>query len=105
MVDSQFKKGILELCVLGVLFQEMSYGYEIYKKVSSEMEISESTIYPILRRLVKQGYIDTVKKSSQSGPPRKYYTLSAKGLGYYQSQKKSWRQLTNHVERLIGGKL
>ncbi len=103
-MDSQFKKGVLELCVLGVLFQEMSYGYEIYKKISSAMEISESTIYPILRKLVKQGYIETLKKPSTSGPPRKYYTLSAKGLGYYQSQKKSWRVLNGQVEHLIGGK-
>ena len=55
-MNSQYKKGILELCVLSLIEQEDLYGYEIVQRISPRIEVTESTIYPLLRRLTKEGY-------------------------------------------------
>ena len=77
-MNPQFKKGVLELCVLATVRDKDRYGYELVENISQHIEISEGTIYPLLRRLTKDGYFETYLKESAEGPPRKYYSLSAK---------------------------
>lgn len=77
-MDSQLKRGLLEYCVLAFLLQQDSYGYEIVKNISPIIHISESTLYPILKRLEKQQLVETYKEEF-NGRLRKYYRITAKG--------------------------
>ena len=72
----QFRKGLLELCVLNLLAARESYGYEVVRSLEEfeELAVSESTLYPILARLRKDGYLKVRTGPSQSGPPRRYFS-------------------------------
>lgn len=77
-MDSQLKKGIIEFCVLAFLQRGDSYGYEIVKNISPLLPISESTLYPILKRLEANKKVSTYSKE-HNGRLRKYYQLTAHG--------------------------
>ena len=68
-MNIQFKKGVLELCVLVVLCRRDYYGYNLVQTISEKIDISEGTIYPLLRRLTKEGLFTTYLKESEEGPP------------------------------------
>ena len=78
-MDAQLKRGVLDACVLSALLAADSYGYQIIKDISPYMTISESTLYPILRRLESGGYLDTYAKEHNSRL-RKYYSITPKGI-------------------------
>ena len=100
-VNVQFKKGALELCVLALLDQRDHYGYELAQRIASQIEISEGTIYPLLRRLTKEMYFSTYLVESTEGPSRKYYRLTEKGRTYLNELFKEWTLFTNAVDALI----
>lgn len=100
----QFKKGVLELCVLVLLDQKAQYGYELAQNISNQIEISEGAVYPLLRRLTKDGLATTYLQESSEGPPRKYYKLTPSGSGHLQELLKEWQMFTNGVNQLIEGK-
>ena len=100
-MDAQFKKGVLELCVLCQLFDDDRYGYELTEAISQELSVTAGTLYLILKRLKDSGYLQTYLKESSSGPARKYYHLTDKGREYQQSQKEEWLQFVKKVEKLI----
>ena len=100
-MNVKFKKGVLELCVLVLLDKKDRYGYELVQKISDQIDISEGTVYPLLRRLTKEGYFTTYLKESTEGPPRKYYKLTDNGRIYYQELLQEWREFTNGVNQLI----
>lgn len=102
-MNIQFKKGVLELCVLSLLKQGDKYGYELADAIGNEISISEGTIYPLLRRLKSEGYFDVYIKESTSGPPRKYYQLTQKGIDTQAELAEEWREFTQKVSNLIGG--
>ena len=77
-MDIQLKKGLLEVCVLAVVERQDSYGYQIMKDLSACVEISESTLYPILRRLEASGYLTTYSVA-HNGRLRKYYRITSLG--------------------------
>lgn len=77
-MDSQLKRGILETCVLAALREQDAYGYKIIKDLSPFMEVSESTLYPILKRLEQNGCV-TVYSVEHNGRLRKYYRLTGNG--------------------------
>ena len=79
-MDTQLKKGFLEFCVLASLIQKDSYGYQIIKDVSQCIDISESTLYPILKRLENHSYVETYTVE-HNGRLRKYY--NSKWTGTY----------------------
>lgn len=91
-MDIQLKKGFLEFCVLGALYQSDSYGYQIIKDVSSCIEISESTLYPILKRLEANSYVKTYSVEHNSRL-RKYYQITDKGKEHLKSFLDDWQQL------------
>jgi|LGOV01.1.fsa_nt_gb PadR family transcriptional regulator PadR len=79
-MNAQLKKGVLELCVLSRLSEKDMYGYELYQELNQILKISESTIYPILRKLVQGLLCTTYLKESNEGPPRKYFKLTNVGV-------------------------
>ena len=79
-MDAQLKKGLLEVCVLAVLQRGESYGYKIISDLAPYIEISESTLYPILRRLQKSGMV-TTRNEIYTGRLRKYFCITLLGKG------------------------
>ncbi|WMJ79848.1 PadR family transcriptional regulator [Clostridium sp. MB40-C1] len=100
-MDTQLKKGVLELCVLSVLKDKDCYGYELVTEISKSIEISDGTIYPILRRLTKEGYFNTYLKESTEGPPRKYYSLTEAGERKRIELTEEWYEFVKAVNRVI----
>jgi PadR family transcriptional regulator, regulatory protein PadR len=93
-VDIQLKKGLLEFCVLAVLKKSDSYGYQIIKDISTCIEISESTLYPILKRLETGTYLETYSLEHNSRL-RKYYKITEKGKDYMNEFLEEWKQVMN----------
>lgn len=100
-MNVQFKKGVLELCVLVLLDKQDRYGYELVQKISEQIDISEGSIYPLLRRLTKEGYFTTYLKESTEGPPRKYYKLTDNGRSFLHELLQEWREFSNGVDQII----
>ena len=90
-MDAQLRKGLLELCVLAVLRKEDSYGYQIIKDVSDLIEISESTLYPILRRLEMGGKVESYT-TQHNNRLRKYFHLTGEGRQYLKNFDKDRAQ-------------
>lgn len=100
-ISIQFKKGALELCVLVLIHERDQYGYELAQSVSEHIEVAEGALYPLLRRLVNEGYCTTYLQESTGGPPRKYYKLTAEGAEYTKKLVVEWRQFVRNVSNLI----
>jgi PadR family transcriptional regulator PadR len=105
-MNAQFKRGIVELCVLTELIQEDMYGYMIINNISKHLDVNENTIYPILRRLTKEEYFTTYLKESKIGAARKYYKITEKGFNHYLSLRDSWDNFIGGVYEILnkGGK-
>lgn len=91
-MDSQRKKGLLEICVLAVLKREPSYGYKILSDVSTCIAISESTLYPILKRLEGAGCLTTYEQE-HNGRKRKYYQITALGRDRIAAFLEEWDEI------------
>src|SRR5690625_3759642 len=100
-MNVQFKKGVLEICVLALLNQKDMYGYELVQKISAQIAIAEGSVYPLLRRLTKEGYFTTYLRESTEGPSRKYYKLTDTGREYLKKLVEEWKQFTTGVNQLI----
>jgi len=100
-VNIQFKKGVLELCVLVLINRQDRYGYELAQAVSKHIEVAEGALYPLLRRLVNDGYCTTYLQESTEGPPRKYYRLSDTGRIYMKALTTEWNDFVRSVANLI----
>ena len=100
-MNPQFKKGVLELCVLATVRDKDRYGYELVENISQHIEISEGTIYPLLRRLTKDGYFETYLKESAEGPPRKYYSLSDRGKEVTKDLTSQWHDFVGSVNEIL----
>lgn len=103
-MNVQFKKGVLELCVLVLLDKKDQYGYELVQQISNQIEISEGAVYPLLRRLTKEALATTYLQESSEGPPRKYYKLTDAGSKYLGELLEEWVVFTKGVNHLIEGK-
>lgn len=100
-MNIQFKKGVLELCVLALLKQRDYYGYELVSKISKNIAISEGTIYPLLKRLKDEGFFTTYLQESQEGPSRKYYRLTELGLKEAELLTEEWVRFSQEVDAII----
>ena len=105
MIPSQMLKGMLEGCILEIINMQETYGYEISEKLSKYGfgEISEGTIYPIILRLQKNEMINATLKDSNSGPKRKYYSLTSRGQEALIEFKDNWKELNYAVNNLLQG--
>ncbi|TCZ76583.1 PadR family transcriptional regulator [Paenibacillus albiflavus] len=97
----QFKKGVLELCVLVLIRKKDQYGYELAQQLSNYIEVAEGALYPLLRRLVKEGYCETYLQESNEGPPRKYYRLTQLGAAYLSLMVAEWKQFVTGINHLL----
>lgn len=100
-MNTQLKKGALELCVLSLLVGGDKYGYELTERISAEMSIASGTLYPILRKLKEDDYVTTYLVESESGPARKYYRLTDKGREYQQAVRQEWETFVRAVNELL----
>lgn len=100
-MNIQFKKGVLELCVLSILEKKPCYGYELVQEISKNISISEGTIYPLLRRMTIEAHLATYLEESQEGPSRKYYQLTSQGLQRMESLKTEWFDFVHSVENIL----
>lgn len=102
-MDTQLKKGLIEYYILANLNYGDSYGYEIVKTISSHLPITESTLYPILKRLEKQGKVSTYS-SAHNGRLRKYYQIQPNGLQSVQEFLDSWEKVQaihDYIQRSV----
>jgi len=102
-VRIQFKKGVLELCVLALLVRGDRYGYDIASAFPREMDISDGTVYPILRRLSAERYLGSYLSESSEGPPRKYYTVTPEGRAFHGALLREWQEFVKAVENMVQG--
>ena len=102
---TQIVRGTLGYCILLMLNKKVYYGYEILQELSKYPIIAstESTVYPLLRRLQKENYLQSTWQESAEGlPPRKYYSLTAEGKEYLQAMRNEWNNLLNAMSDLKG---
>ena len=102
-MDSQLKKGVLDVCVLYAISKSESYGYKIISDLQGIIEISESTLYPILKRLEAGGYL-TTRTAEYSGRLRRYYKITPSGLKKLNSGKGDLVEINNIYNKIFGGK-
>lgn len=96
-MENQMKRGLLDVCVLAAIKCEDSYGYQIVKDLSPYVEISESTLYPILRRL-ENSLMLTVRTAEHNGRLRKYYHITEAGLKRLKTFSEEWKELMTIYE-------
>lgn len=100
-MDIQLKKGVLELCVLSLLTEKDRYGYELVNEISKNITISEGTIYPLLRRLKRDGHVTTYLEESAEGAPRKYYSLTPSGKKLGKELEQDWLSFVEKVSKFL----
>ena len=102
-MNTQFKKGVLELCVLEIVGRRDYYGYELVQEISKDIDISEGALYPILRKLSKEGVFETYLEESDSGAPRKYYRITDEGRTRSEAVRQEWDDFLERINRILGG--
>jgi len=100
-MNTQFKKGVLELCVLTLLTSKDAYGYELAETISKRFEIAEGTLYPLLRKLKLDGLCATYISERSAGPPRKYYKLTERGIQRQQALRAEWQLFSKEVNAIM----
>ena len=100
-MDTQFKKGVLELLVLLFASKKDRYGYELVEEISKVVNVNEGTIYPILKRLTNEGYFETYLKESTGGPSRKYYKLTVLGIKRKDILLDGWKKFEKSVNSFV----
>lgn len=97
----QYKKGVLELCVMALLKKRDRYGYEISETLSQKIDIADGTVYPILRKLKADGLLSTYLQEESGGPPRKYYSLTRLGRETYKTDRAQYLLFAASVKKLL----
>lgn len=100
---AQMRKGILEYCVLAHLQGNPSYGLEIASTLGGNQHLfsSAGTLYPLLARLRKQGWLDTTWRESETGPPRRYYSLTPNGIAALAAFRATWSEFRRAVDNSL----
>ena len=99
-MDVQMKRGLLDVCVLAAIQNDDSYGYQIIKDIRPYVDVSESTLYPILRRL-EEGRLLTVRSVEHNGRLRKYYHITDAGKARIEDFKQDWKDMENIYRFII----
>ena len=100
---TELRRGLVELCVLAVLRDGEAYGYQIVEQLknSADLEFTESTVYPILARLHRDKFLSARRVRSESGPQRRYFSLTASGLKRLDEMVFRWNEVRDRVGQLI----
>ncbi|MGH2565846.1 MAG: PadR family transcriptional regulator, partial [Ginsengibacter sp.] len=102
---SQMRKGVLEFCILSIIKLGEAYPSDIIDKMkAANLNILEGTLYPLLTRLKNAEFLTYRWVESNSGPPRKYFSLTEKGADFYKELETTWLELANAVEAITGKK-
>lgn len=101
-MDAQLKRGFLDVCVLASISRQDSYGYQIVKDVPSSLHLTESTLYPLLKRLESAGLL-TVYAIEHNGRLRKYYRITPAGVTYLDEFLKDWDDVLDVYEYVKRG--
>lgn len=102
-MTTQFKKGIIEICVLKLISKKDMYGFEVMEKLSETLQTNENTIYPLLRRLTEQNLFKTYLQETAAGAPRKYYQITAQGRKALDKYLVEWHKFIEEVNEILGG--
>lgn len=100
-MNTQFKKGVLELIVLLAVNKKDMYGYELVMEVSKVVDVNDGTIYPLLKRLTNERYFETYLVDSTEGPVRKYYKITVLGKERVEELRDNWKVFANSVNKFI----
>ncbi|MEW9077769.1 PadR family transcriptional regulator [Terrisporobacter glycolicus] len=100
-MNTQFRKGVLEICVLALINKKDMYGYEIVQNISKVINVNEGTIYPILRRLTKDEFFEAYILESSEGPARKYYKITNAGKTYLSKMINEWNDFVSAVSLIL----
>ncbi len=100
-MNVQYKKGVIELCVLSLLNRNDCYGYDVSEYLLRHIDMSDGTVYPILRKLKSDGLVTTYLSEESGGPPRKYYSLTKTGRESYMAAKEEWLSFAKTVENIL----
>lgn len=100
-MNIQYKKGVIELCILAILNKKDMYGYELSEYISKNIDISDGTVYPILRKLKADGLVKTYLCEDSGGPPRKYYSLTQTGKEEFINNSSEWLSFTETVNKIL----
>ncbi len=100
-MNAQYKKGVLELCVLSLLKKRDCYGYEISEYLSKHIDIADGTVYPILRKLKSDGQLSTYLQEESGGPPRKYYSVTNLGRETYEKDRAEYLNFARTIVTLL----
>ncbi|WP_324825885.1 PadR family transcriptional regulator [Sinanaerobacter sp. ZZT-01] len=103
-MEFQVASAFLDACVLAVLSEEDTYGYVLTQRMREATDISESTLYPVLRRLQKSGYLTTYDQPFQ-GRNRRYYSITEEGRQKVEEYRKGWIEYRSRVEQVMFGGL
>jgi len=100
---TQLSKGLVELAVLAALRRGEAYGYQILQRVNERqgLYLHEPTVYPLLARLLQDGYLTERSGPSPHGPPRRYYRLTKAGRNRYEEMVQTWQAVSQCVNNLI----
>lgn len=104
-MNAQFKKGIIEICVLKVMENDDLCGFDVIERLSKAIPVNENTVYPLLRRLTQQGYFETYKVPSPVGAPKKFYRITNDGKIMLEKQLKEWKQFIKGVFMILEGEV
>ena len=101
--SSQIRRGTLELCVLALIAQKPRYGYDLVTALErwKPLATTEGTLYPLLRRLQREGKVEGSWQESVAGPPRKYYQLTPQGRDLLERMTADWTQLSEAVRETL----
>ncbi len=100
---SQMRRGILEFCILNVLADHEVYTAELINKLkTANLIVTDGTLYPMLNRLQKGELLHYRWEESESGPPRKYYSLTDKGTVFLSHLNEAWQDITSSVNTILG---
>ena len=102
-MQTQLKKGALDLCVLSCLLDEDYYGYQLTEKISKDLKVTSATLYIILRKLKEKGFVETYLQESNEGPARKYYHITADGKRHQIQLLEEFKEFVIAVSNIIGG--
>jgi PadR family transcriptional regulator PadR len=98
----QMRKGILEFCILQIISRGEVYASDMLEELTSaKIMVVEGTLYPLLTRLRKAGLVDYKWVESNSGPPRKYYTITETGADFLNQLQTTWKELVNSTSQII----
>jgi PadR family transcriptional regulator PadR len=103
-LGTALRRGTLEFCVLALLETEQRYGVELVGRLGAESALTttEGTLYPLLSRLRRAGWVDTTWQESPSGPPRRYYGLTSHGKAALAHFREEWVAFRDAVDRIVG---